>query len=117
MMKTAQPRTGYYFCSRRWVLRSEDPELPIQAIRTMEEMVDLSVAQRRFQATLVIVFAASALLVASLAPRHGFESQLDKILKSHKLLINKIVFTYPTFTHLHLQRRHSEDKTSDILGA
>jgi putative ABC transport system permease protein len=32
----------------------------------MEEVIDGSVAQRRFQATLVICFAASALLVASL---------------------------------------------------
>jgi ABC-type antimicrobial peptide transport system permease subunit len=32
----------------------------------MEEVVDLSVAQRRFQLTLMLVFAASALLVTSL---------------------------------------------------
>jgi predicted permease len=50
----------------RAVLRSEDPQLPIQAIRTMEEVVDGSVAQRRFQLTLMLAFAASALLVASL---------------------------------------------------
>src|SRR5437867_12498253 len=50
----------------RAALRSEDAQLPIQAIRTMEEVVDRSVAQRRFQLTLMAVFAASALLVASL---------------------------------------------------
>jgi predicted permease len=50
----------------RTALRSEDAQLPIQAIRAMEEVVDLSVAQRRFQLTLMGVFAASALLVASL---------------------------------------------------
>ncbi len=50
----------------RTALRSEDAQLPIRAIRTMEEVVDLSVAQRRFQLTLMVVFAVSALLVASL---------------------------------------------------
>jgi predicted permease len=50
----------------RAVLRSGDPQLPIQTIRTMEEVVDRSVAQRRFQLTVMGVFAASALLVAGL---------------------------------------------------
>ncbi len=50
----------------RAALRSEDAQLPIPAIRTMEEVVDRSVAERRFQLTLMIVFAGSALLVASL---------------------------------------------------
>ncbi len=50
----------------RTALRSEDAQLPIRAIRTMDEVVDLSVAQRKFQLTLMVVFAASALLVASL---------------------------------------------------
>jgi putative ABC transport system permease protein len=50
----------------RAALRSEDQQLPIQAIRTMEEVVDRSVAQRRFQLILMSIFAASALLVASL---------------------------------------------------
>jgi putative ABC transport system permease protein len=50
----------------RAALRNEDAQLPIQAIRPMDEVVDRSVAQRRFQLTLMGVFAASALLVASL---------------------------------------------------
>lgn len=50
----------------RAALREGDPQLPIRPIHTMEEVVDQSVAQRRFQLTLVTVFAASALLVASL---------------------------------------------------
>lgn len=50
----------------RGVLRSEDPQVPIRTIQTMEDLVDRSVAERRFQMTLVIVFALSALLVASL---------------------------------------------------
>jgi len=50
----------------RTVLRSEDAKLAIPAIRTMEDLVDGSVSQRRFQVTLMRAFAASALLVASL---------------------------------------------------
>jgi putative ABC transport system permease protein len=50
----------------RVALRTVDSQLPIQAIRTMEDVVDLSVAQRRFQLTLMAAFAACALLVASL---------------------------------------------------
>jgi predicted permease len=50
----------------RSALRSEDAQLPIPAIRTMEEVVDTSIAERRFQLTLMGVFAGSALLVASL---------------------------------------------------
>src|SRR6185312_12929209 len=50
----------------RAVLRGEDSQLPIQSIRTMDEVVDLSLAERRFQLTLMGAFAASALLVASL---------------------------------------------------
>src|SRR5262249_7464864 len=44
----------------------EDAQLPIPAIHTMEEVVDRSVAPRKFQFTLMAVFAVSALLVASL---------------------------------------------------
>ncbi len=61
---TADPHTAAG--AVRDALRSEDAQVPIRAIRTMEEVVDLSVAQRRFQLTLMVVFAASALLVASL---------------------------------------------------
>jgi putative ABC transport system permease protein len=48
------------------VLRGEDPNLPLAPIRAMQDLVDGVVEQRRFQSTLVMVFAASALLVASL---------------------------------------------------
>ncbi len=61
---TADPQTAAG--ALRAALRGEDAELPIRAIRTMEAVVDLSVAQRRFQLTLMLVFAASALLVTSL---------------------------------------------------
>jgi len=50
----------------RAALRSEDPQLPVQAMQTMEELVDRSVVERRFQLTLMGAFSASALLVASL---------------------------------------------------
>ena len=50
----------------RAALQSEDPEVPVQAIRTMEEMIDGSLSSRKFQSTLVMVFAISAMLVASL---------------------------------------------------
>jgi putative ABC transport system permease protein len=50
----------------RAALRSEDPQVPIRDIRTMDAVVDLSVAVRRFQSVLMVVFAVSALLVASL---------------------------------------------------
>jgi ABC-type antimicrobial peptide transport system permease subunit len=50
----------------RAAIRSEDSQLAIAAIRTMEEVVDRSVAQRRFQSTLMTAFSACALLVACL---------------------------------------------------
>jgi predicted permease len=61
---TADPRSAVG--ALRAALRAEDAQLPIPPIRTMEEVVDLSIAQRRFQLTLMGVFAASALLAASL---------------------------------------------------
>jgi ABC-type antimicrobial peptide transport system permease subunit len=48
------------------VLRAEDPTLPIAPVREMQALVDGAVQQRRFQSSLVVVFAVSALLVASL---------------------------------------------------
>jgi putative ABC transport system permease protein len=50
----------------RAALHSEDPQLPIQRIRSMEDVVNGSTAQRRFQLVLMAAFALSALLVASL---------------------------------------------------
>jgi putative ABC transport system permease protein len=50
----------------RRAIREEDAQIPLPPIRTMDEIVDLSVAQRRFQLTLILVFAGSALLVAIL---------------------------------------------------
>ena len=50
----------------RTAVRSEDASLPIPQLRSMQDLVDGSVEQRRFQSILVVVFAVSAVLVAGL---------------------------------------------------
>jgi putative ABC transport system permease protein len=50
----------------RAAIRREDPQMPIPVVRSMAEVVDRSVAQRRFQLSTMSVFAVSALLVSSL---------------------------------------------------
>ncbi len=49
----------------RKVLRELDPQMPVH-FQTMEELLDDSVAQRRFQMQLILLFAISALLLASI---------------------------------------------------
>jgi predicted permease len=61
---TTDPDTATH--ALRSAIRSEDAQLPIPAILPMQEVVDVSVAARKFQSILVMFFAASALLVASL---------------------------------------------------
>jgi ABC-type antimicrobial peptide transport system permease subunit len=50
----------------RSAIRHIDAELPVPRFETMEQVVDESVAQRRFQMNLLIVFAFTALLLASM---------------------------------------------------
>jgi predicted permease len=61
---TADPAT--LPSSLRGLIRELDPELALTAVRTMDDVVTDSLGQRRFQMTLVLVFAAAGTLLASL---------------------------------------------------
>ena len=50
----------------RGVLRAVDPETPLSQAATMEQIVEDSVAARRFEMELAVVFAVAALALASL---------------------------------------------------
>ncbi len=48
----------------RDAVRKADPDVPVPTLRTMQEILDVSVAQRRFQMLLVVSFSLAALAVA-----------------------------------------------------
>lgn len=50
----------------RAAVREQDSEIPVRQIQTMDEVVSSTMDQRRFQLIVVLLFAASALLVATL---------------------------------------------------
>jgi putative ABC transport system permease protein len=50
----------------RQVVRAHDPELPLPAFRTMDDVIGRSLATRRFQLLLVAFFAVLAALLASI---------------------------------------------------
>jgi predicted permease len=50
----------------RAAVRAADPEVPVPAVHTMTEVLEESVAQRRFQMLLISAFGAAALLLAGL---------------------------------------------------
>jgi predicted permease len=48
------------------VVRTVEPDQPIRLVRTMTEVIDLTVGDRRQQTTLLVVFGGLALVIASL---------------------------------------------------
>ena len=50
----------------RSIVHSVDPDVPLMAPQSMDQIVDESVAARRFQMYLAVAFAAAALILASL---------------------------------------------------
>lgn len=64
-MRTAMPAASLAPAIRA-AIHAVDPEVPVPAVQTMEDIVASSVAQRRFQTNLVLLFGVVAALLASL---------------------------------------------------
>ena len=60
----ADPRT--IVSAMRTAVQRVDPDVPVPAMRTMQQVLEESVAQRRFQTLLSGIFGATALLLAGL---------------------------------------------------
>jgi len=65
VVRTATDPSGAALAVRS-VIRKIDPEVPIVALRPMSLLVAKSVSARRFQMSLALIFALSALLLASI---------------------------------------------------
>ena len=65
VVRTSAAATGMA-APLRSIVRAIDPELPVPAPRTMDDIVTGSVAQPRFQTRLVLAFGVIAVLLASL---------------------------------------------------
>jgi predicted permease len=64
LVRTGMDPTGLAGVLRRTVW-AVDSELPVPEVRTMRQVMERSVAQRRFQMMLVLLFAAAALALAA----------------------------------------------------
>ena len=49
----------------RATIHNADGDMPVPELKTMQELLAQSLAQRRFQMGLILAFAASALLLAA----------------------------------------------------
>jgi predicted permease len=64
LVRTAMDPRGIA-AALRSAIWAVDSEVPIPEVRTLEQVMERSVAQRRFQAMLVVLFAAAALALAA----------------------------------------------------
>jgi predicted permease len=70
----------------RQAIRALDSELPIPAFRTMDNVVADSVAERRFQMRIVLLFAAAAIFMASIVTYGVLSSQVAQRTREIDLL-------------------------------